>query len=133
MTLKGVTRRPSAVISVVDHKNYKDRFGLLGKGLLTAGDTKECYRVGKFTNYVNVYINITNDSNNTIDVRMWVSHDTEPKLEDLVEASIVIESGLTYVRGPIVLSQGERIFLLTSGDQCIYRLYGADMRSLSNM
>lgn len=117
-------------IRVTDQKDLKDRYGLLSKGKLEAGVITEIYVTSQFTNYVNVFFNICNDSQNTSNVTIWITDKNNPQREDLLESNIPLEGPLTYVRGPVTISKGERIFMLSDTPDVIYRLSGYDERKL---
>ena len=76
------------------------------------------------------YINISNTSTVTGIVNFWISDKSEPSIEDVVEAEIVIDAKQTYVRGPMTLSKLERIFFRTTTEGLVYRIYGYDERKL---
>ena len=41
-----------------------------------------------------------------------------------------LDGRLTYVRGPVTISSGEKLFLAANTDDIVYRIYGYDNRRL---
>jgi hypothetical protein len=119
-----------STIQITNQEDSKDRYGLLAKGLLPLNEVTEVYRVSKFTEYTNAYINITNDGAPDASVTIYIASTNTPTREDLLESKIAIKAYLTYVRGPITLSKGERVFILANTENIVYRLYGYDERTL---
>ena len=119
-----------STIQITNQEDNKDRYGLLAKGLLPLNEVTEVYRVSKFTEYTNAYINITNDGAPDASVTIYIASTNTPTREDLLESKIAIKAYLTYVRGPITLSKGERVFILANTENIVYRLYGYDERTL---
>lgn len=117
-------------IKVTNHDDYKDRYGLLAKGVLVNNEITKVFSASKFSEYVNVFFNIANDSLNNSNVTIWISDKENPTREDLLEPIIAIEGGLTYVRGPVTISKNENVFIKADNDDTIYRLYGYDERKL---
>ena len=107
-----------------------DRYGRLAKGVLPANEDHMALLISKYSEYANVYINISNTSTVTGIVNFWISDKSEPSIEDVVEAEIVIDAKQTYVRGPMTLSKLERIFFRTTTEGLVYRIYGYDERKL---
>lgn len=120
----------TGTIQITNQEDNKDRYGLLAKGLLPLNEVTEVYRVSKFTEYTNAYINITNDGAPDASVTIYIASTNTPTREDLLESKIAIKAYLTYVRGPITLSKGERVFILANTENIVYRLYGYDERTL---
>jgi hypothetical protein len=119
-----------STIKVTNQHDHKDRYGLLSKGVLPANENHLAYLVSRYTEYANMYLNITNTSSLTAVVNFWLSDKTEPALEDMVEAEIVINAKETFVRGPLTASMLERVFLRTETEGLVYRIYGYDERKL---
>ena len=122
--------KPSSNIKVTDQKDLKDRYGLLAKGILPANEITEVFLASNFTDYVNLFFNITNDSLSSSKVSIWVTNKYTPEREDLLESNIPLDAMLTYVRGPVLISTKERIFMRADTDSVIYRLTGYDERKL---
>lgn len=119
--------RPSAIVKT-DSVDYTKKYGKLGNGILAANETKEVYRTSVHTEYTNLYLNITNDSDDIAVIRIWVSDLHVPSLEDLLEAAVTIKPKQTYARGPITMSKNEKMHMLSDTDNVVYRLMGYDER-----
>lgn len=117
-------------IKVTNHNDYKDRYGLLAKGLLNISEITNVFTASKFSEYINIYFNISNDSEDDCNVTIWISDKETPTREDLLEPMISIEGNLTYVRGPVTISANEKVFLRSNTSNIVYRLYGYDERKL---
>ncbi len=117
-------------IKITNQNDRKDRQGLLAKGVLITNEIKEVYEVSEFSLSAEVFINITNDSTDSSDVVAWVTSDLVPSKQDLLESNIPLEGRLTYVRGPITMSTGEKLFLQANTADVVYRIYGYDNRKL---
>ena len=124
------THRAPSTIKVTNQFDQMDRYGRLSKGLLPANEYHLAYLVSKNTEYANIYLNITNTSSVTGVVNFYISDKSEPALEDIVEAEIVVDAKQTFVRGPMTLSKLERVFLRTETEGLVYRIYGYDERRL---
>lgn len=117
-----------ASINKMDQKDRVKQYGKLANGLLRKDIMRDCYLVSGFSKYVNLYLNITNDNSIPVKVKVWVSESYIPSQEDLLESSIYIKPGQTYVRGPITLSVKERIHMQATEDDVVYRIMGYDER-----
>lgn len=117
-------------IKVINHSDHKDKYGLLAKGVLNISEITNVFTASKFSEYINVYFNISNDSEDDSNVTIWISDKEVPAREDLLEPVVAIEGNLTYVRGPVTMSANEKIFLRSNTSNIVYRLYGYDERKL---
>ncbi len=117
-------------IKITNQNDHKDRQGLLAKGVLIANEITEVFEASKYTVSAELFINITNDSDDPSDVIAWVTTELTPSKQDLLEASIPLNGKLTYVRGPVTISSGEKLFLAANTDDIVYRIYGYDNRRL---
>ena len=124
------TNKSSNTIKILNQNDYKDRYGLLAKGVIPANEHHLALLISKYTEYANIYVNITNTSTVTGVVNFWISDKPEPTIEDLVEVQIVIDAQQTFVRGPMTVSKLERIFFKTATEGLVYRIYGYDERKL---
>lgn len=122
--------KPGSTIRSTDQKDLKDRYGYLSKGLLPANTVTMAYGTSQFTEYVNIYLNITNDSPDPVDIQVWISDKREPEREDILETSIPLDGKLTYLRGPILVGKGEKVFLRATTGNVVYRISGYDERKL---
>ena len=117
-------------IKVTNQNDHKDKQGLLAKGVLIANQVTEVFEASKYTVSAELFINITNDSDDPSDIIAWVTTELVPSKQDLLEASIPLDGKLTYVRGPVTISSGEKLFLAANTDDIVYRIYGYDNRRL---
>ena len=117
-------------IKVTNQNDHKDKQGLLAKGVLIANQVTEVFEASKYTVSAELFINITNDSDDPSDIIAWVTTELVPSKQDLLEASIPLNGKLTYVRGPVTISSGEKLFLAANTDDIVYRIYGYDNRRL---
>ena len=117
-------------IKIINQNDHKDKQGLLAKGVLIANEITEVFEASKFTVSAEVFLNITNDSNDISEVIAWITTDLTPSKQDLLESSIPLNGKLTYVRGPVTLSSGEKLFLAANTHDIVYRIYGYDNRKL---
>ena len=117
-------------IKITNQNDHKDRQGLLAKGVLVANQVTEVFEASKYTVSAELFINITNDSEDPSDIIAWVTTELVPSKQDLLEASIPLNGKLTYVRGPVTISSGEKLFLAANTDDIVYRIYGYDNRRL---
>ena len=117
-------------IKITNQNDHKDRQGLLAKGVLVANQVTEVFEASKYTVSAELFINITNDSDDPSDIIAWVTTELTPSKQDLLEASIPLNGKLTYVRGPVTISSGEKLFLAANTDDIVYRIYGYDNRRL---
>ena len=117
-------------IKITNQNDHKDRQGLLAKGVLVANQVTEVFEASKHTMLAELFINITNDSVDPSEVIAWITTDLSPSKKDLLESSIPLDGRLTYVRGPVTISSGEKLFLATNTDDIVYRIYGYDNRRL---
>ena len=117
-------------IKVTNQNDHKDKQGLLAKGVLIANEITEVFEASKFTVTAEVFLNITNDSNDISEVIAWITSDLTPSKQDLLESNIPLHGKLTYVRGPVTLSSGEKLFLAANTHDIVYRIYGYDNRKL---
>ena len=117
-------------IKITNQNDRKDRQGLIAKGVLVADVITEIFEVSEFTMSAEVFINITNASEDDVDVVAWITSDLTPSKQVLLESNIPLEGPLTYVRGPITMSTGEKLFLSATTDDVVYRIYGYDNRKL---
>lgn len=124
-----VTKAPST-IRVINQNDHKDRYGLLAKGVLPANEYHMALLISKYSEYANLYINLSNTSTIAGLVNFWISDKSEPTIEDTVEPEIVIDAKQVFVRGPMTVSSLERIFFRTTTEGIVYRIYGYDERKL---
>ena len=117
-------------IKITNQNDHKDRQGLLAKGVLVANQVTEVFEASKHTTSAELFINITNDSEDSSVIVAWVTTELTPSKQDLLEASIPLDGKLTYVRGPVTISSGEKLFLAANTDDIVYRVYGYDNRRL---
>ena len=117
-------------IKITNQNDHKDRQGLLAKGVLVANQVTEVFEASKYTVSAELFINITNDSDDPSDIIAWVTTELAPSKQDLLEANIPLNGKLTYVRGPVTVSSGEKLFLAANTDDIVYRIYGYDNRRL---
>lgn len=117
-----------AVIVKHDQKDKKNQYGKLATGVLNKDVMRDCYIVSSFSKYVNIYLNITNDGVAPARVKVWVSDKHIPDQEDLLESSILIKPGQTYLRGPITMSSKERVQMQSTEDDVVFRVMGYDER-----
>lgn len=122
-------RTLGATIKVTDQNNQKDKYGCLTKGVINTTDITRVFKPSEFTEYLNLYFNITNDSDTPAEVTIWVGNGNSPERKDILESKIAIDANLTYVRGPVTISKDEIIFIQTNNPNIVYRLYGYDERS----
>jgi|JFJP01.1.fsa_nt_gi hypothetical protein len=122
-------RKLQSTIKVTDQKDLMDRYGCLVKGVLDSTDLTRVFKPSEYTEYLNIYLNITNDSDDMSEVTIWISNANTPERKDILETKIRIDANLTYVRGPITMSKDEIVFMQSNTPNIVYRLYGYDERS----
>lgn len=115
-------------VTKINSDDYKNKYGLLAKRVLPAGQLVELYRANKLSVAVYVTVNITNANTNQSKTRLWVTDKVQPVMEDLYESGIFLESDAVYNRTFILLSSNEAIFALCDIGDNVVRLDGVDDR-----
>lgn len=109
----------------------KDRNGGLGKAILQADVRRLIYRVRYNARYCNSNINIVNPNATEARVKLWLTYDDTPGLEDLIESSIVLQPDAVYVRTNMVIGPSEAVYALSDSDGVICRVEGFENNLLA--
>lgn len=115
-------------INIKDLRKLKDKYGLLGKGVID-NQIKSFYCVDEKALYSIININIVNHTTENAELQIWISKAKVPTLEDLYESKIILEPDAIYARTNIVLDNLENVYVKCSNSSVI-RIDGYEERTL---
>lgn len=108
--------------------DYQDKNGLLGKTILLENEVIKVFSVSDKSLFVTANFNIVNNSNQQVEVTLWVSEDTTPSEIDLIESKIILEPDAVYIRSLVILDKLESVFAMSNSDHVVFRIDGYDDR-----
>jgi hypothetical protein len=122
---------PYSFKKIDDVNDRKSKFGLIKKKIAQASTITEIYCVSDRTKIVQGCITISNVNTTTATtVRVWISSEELPTDIDVIEPKISLAAEDVFVRHPLWISPGERIYVLSMNTDVTVRIDGYDERAV---
>lgn len=122
---------PYGFKKIDDVNDRKSRFGLIDKKICEANVVTEICCVSDRTKIVQGSITICNlNASTPTNVRVWISSSITPTDVDVIEPKIELKAEDVFVRHPLWLSSGEKLFVFSSDTNVTVRIDGYDERGV---